>query len=519
MYITGNKYYFMSTMQPKAIKEHVPDAQFRILWEFFLRTEQQRLCELFESCDTKRFHEEVWHRKVPDYKRKKNGRTIPKVKNEGGGITKVLENGTVFEKCAVNYSSIYGDIEKNKILHMFDNQHTHEIDINSVCATESVKNIVAKILQADGSDTKNNYFNNKMKSKSHYTDALSKYNKLSEKFKFYASGISVIVHPINPNTPSMHFNFRFFQIFARFQKKDKNTDKNNVGNNQSTQVHPESIGKNYKSLIYWFGGGCDLSPCYIFVDLFKQFHNSFKVVCDKYNHLFYKIFKVWCDLYFRIKHRNINRGIGGIYFDNLNRNVTSNTSNVVHNSNKNHYKNKKYLSNNTNNNANINCKTGCKCYSCNSIMDNSYRMIYLFIQECVVSIRKTYCGILCATINLKYDEFMIKWQRICRGRYVEFNLIHDRGTKFGIDANRFKTYRRKKMKLQNCRLTETDYIEDEKFAEQVSDYDSDEHEKIDHVLASLPLQCQFIYKYNVPKGSREYETLQVLKHPKKWVPY
>lgn len=507
-------------MQPKTIKEHIPDAQFRILWEFFLRTEQQRLCELFESCDTKKFYEEVWYRKASDSKRKKNIRTESKLKNEGGGITRILENGTVFEKCVVNYSSVYGNIEKNKILHMFDNQHSHEIDINSVCATESVKNTIARILQMDGYDAKNNYINNKMKNKSHYIDSLCKYNKMNEKFKFYVAGISVIVHPINPNTPSMHFNFRFFQIFTRFQKKEKGVNKCNIGTNRISQVHPECIGKNYKSVIYWFGGGCDLSPCYIFVDLFKQFHNSFKIICDKYNHLFYKIFKVWCDLYFRIKHRNINRGIGGIFFDYLNKNVTSNTVNTFNNGNKIHYKNKKYVPTyNEPNNNNTGAKTECKCHSCNHIMDNSYRIIYLFIQECIVAIRKAYYAILCATASLKYDENMIKWQMICRGRYVEFNLIHDRGTKFGIDLNRFKTYRKKKMKIQNRQLSETDYVEDEHFAEQISDYDSDEHEKIDNVLASLPMQCQFLYKYNVPKGSREYETLQVLKHPKKWVPY
>ncbi|CRH00295.1 coproporphyrinogen-III oxidase, putative [Plasmodium relictum] len=437
-----------------------PNEYFRNLWENLLKSEQKNICDLFESLDSNKFEEELWFRK---YKKNKNG---------GGGITKILQNGSVFEKCAVNYSCVFGTIDKDAAKQMCVNQYNKEyINTTKICHSDDINNIISKVMNSNN------------------------IRIVNEKYKFYASGISIIAHPVNPNVPTIHSNFRFFQIFIKTGKKKK---KNNI---------KSKIGNNYKSIKHWFGGGCDLSPCYIFSDLFKEFHNSFKLACDKYNHLFYKYFKIWCDLYFRIKHRNINRGIGGIFFDNLLNNNIKYKKNFKNGTSKEGYKNPLIE------------KKKCKCYSCNAIMDKSYRMIYLFIQECIIAFRKSYFHILLETINYKYDENMIKWQKICRGRYVEFNLIYDRGTKFGIELNKFKIYRRKKKNKNMENFSSTNYIKDENFDEQISDYDSDEHEKIDNVLASLPLKCEFLYKYKVIKYSREYETLQILKHPKRWVDY
>ncbi|SBS84007.1 coproporphyrinogen-III oxidase, putative [Plasmodium ovale curtisi] len=480
-----------------------PNEYFRNLWENLLKSEQNNLCILFESLDSTKFREEIWHRKNA------------KQKSLGGGITRILENGNVFEKCAVNYSCVYGTIDREAAKQMCVNQYNKEfINTTKICHSEDINNTISKII---------NTHNIKI---------------INEKYKYYASGISIIAHPVNPNVPSIHSNFRFFQIFIKTGKKKKKFNTvgksgNHVGGVGTGGSNARSkIDTNYRSVKHWFGGGCDLSPCYIFPELFINFHHSLKMVCDKYNHLFYKHFKIWCDLYFRIKHRNISRGIGGIFFDNLLDNhikmkkntkggkhrdlYSCSTSNGIGTT----YGNSRLTTNMLNTGCNkkqLNGNKTCTCYSCNSIMDKSYRMIYFFIQECIIMFRKSYLYILTETVNHKYDDNMVKWQRVCRGRYAEFNLIYDRGTKFGLELLNFKMYRRKKKTEKVENYSSTTYIKDEIFDDQNSDYLSDEHEKIDNVFASLPLKCEFFYKYKIVKYSREYETLQILKHPKMWV--
>ncbi|SBT71516.1 coproporphyrinogen-III oxidase, putative [Plasmodium malariae] len=481
--------------------EVCPNEYFRNLWENLLKTEQNNICGLIESVDSNKFREEVWIRK-----------DAKKEKNLGGGITRILENGNVFEKCAVNYSCVYGSIDREAAKQMCVNQYNKEyINTTKICHSDDINSIITKVMNS------NNIRN------------------INEKYKYYASGISIIAHPVNPNVPSIHSNFRFFQIFIKTGKKkkknfnssshrdsNKNGNINNIsnGNTNKNNYVKSKIDSNYKSLKHWFGGGCDLSPCYIFPELFINFHHSFKLVCDKYNHLFYKYFKIWCDLYFRIKHRNINRGIGGIFFDNLlDNNIKTGKITKTGRFIKDHCYNNNSTTCSSTNKKHINGNKDCKCYSCNSIMDKSYRMIYFFIQECIIILRKTYFYILSQTVNCKYDDNMINWQRVCRGRYAEFNLIYDRGTKFGLQLINFKTYRKKKKRENAEDYSSTTYLKDEIFDEQNSDYLSDEHEKIDNVFASLPLKCDFFYKYKIVKYSREYETLQILKHPKKWVEY
>ena len=102
---------------------------------------------------------------------------------------------------------------------------------------------------------------------------------------YWATGISVVLHPLNPNIPSMHFNTRFLE-----------TTKN------------------------WFGGGIDLTPCLKFNKEKKFFHDSLEKLCDKHDNTYYSKYKKWCDEYFFLPHRNEPRGIGGIFFDNLNNN-------------------------------------------------------------------------------------------------------------------------------------------------------------------------------------------------------
>ena len=107
--------------------------------------------------------------------------------------------------------------------------------------------------------------------------------------KFYAAGISLVVHPHNPMAPTVHFNYRFFEIV-------------NTKTNKST---------------WWFGGGSDLTPAYLFEEDAQHFHGTLKRVCDDYDTSYYPKFKKWCDDYFFIKHRGERRGVGGIFFDDV----------------------------------------------------------------------------------------------------------------------------------------------------------------------------------------------------------
>ncbi|VWU52221.1 coproporphyrinogen-III oxidase, putative [Hepatocystis sp. ex Piliocolobus tephrosceles] len=508
-------------------------------------TEQKNVCDMFESMDTVKFKEEKWNK------------TTDKHKEAGGGITRVLENGVVFEKCAVNYSCVYGKITKEAAREMCVNQYNKEyMHAANICHSNDINSCIAKIME-----------NNNMK-------------HIGEKYKYYACGLSIIAHPVNPNVPTTHMNFRFFQVFIKTKKKEKKKNghvnnynsnklfdnlinanrKDNGVNKSSSNTNisvvssgninnknnniKKKIGDNYKCIKYWFGGGYDLSPCYIFPELFIKYHESLKTACDKYNHLFYPCFKIWCDLYFRIKHRNMNRGIGGIFFDNLLDNNIKKSKSSKHSNLKNKINHSKIVNNNQNVNRNVNTtttssnttkyfgdinnrnvldnnKSDCTCYSCNAIMDHSYKMIYLFIQECIMTFRKSYYYIISQTINEKYDEKMVHWQRVCRGRYAEFNLIYDRGTKFGLSLMSYNTYSKKKKKNDEDQLhyAPINSINDEEYEGQTLEVRPDEHERIDNVLSSLPLKCEFFYKYKIEEYSREYEMMQIFKYPKKWVNY
>ena len=150
----------------------------------------------------------------------------------GGGRTRVIQNGNILEKGGVNFSAVDGQLP------------------------EAIK----KGLKIDQDD-------------------------------FFATGVSIVIHPNHPLVPIIHMNIRYFEM-------------------------PSTFGEG-KDPVRWFGGGIDLTPHYVFEDDAKFFHNSLKAVCDKYNATFYDRFKKWADDYFFIKHRNETRGIGGIFYDRL----------------------------------------------------------------------------------------------------------------------------------------------------------------------------------------------------------
>jgi coproporphyrinogen III oxidase len=288
---------------------------------------QDQITSKLEEIDGKaKFKEDLWQRK-----------------EGGGGRTRVIQNGNVFEKGGVNISKVHGPLPP--------------------------------AMQA--------YFN-------------------VGDVDFFACGLSLVIHPKSPMVPTVHANWRYFEMY----------DKKGTIVNQ------------------WFGGGQDLTPYYLFEEDAKHFHRVCKSACDKHNKNFYKDYKKRCDEYFYNSHRNEGRGIGGLFFD------------------------------------------YCKA---NDTMD--MQQWYNFVTEVGDSFLEAYTPIVEKRKNLPYTDAQRDWQEIRRGRYVEFNLVHDKGTLFGLKTNG----------------------------------------RIESILMSLPAHVQWVYDYHPEKGSEEEKLIEVLKSPVEWV--
>jgi len=174
--------------------------------------------------------------------------------------------------------------------------------------------------------------------------------------KFQAFGISLVLHPRSPLVPTTHLNLRYF-----------------VGT-------PENGAP-----IWWFGGGYDLTPYYIFAEDCVHWHQQAHLACTPFGKDVYNQYKQWCDQYFYLPHRNEARGIGGLFFDDLN----------------------------------IWDKETC----------------FAFIQSVGDSFIKAYMPIVKKRCDTPYSEQQREFQLYRRGRYIEFNLLHDRGTLFGLQSN------------------------------------------------------------------------------------
>ena len=212
-------------------------------------------------------------------------------RDEGGGKSRVLENGDIFDKVGVNFSEVYGKFSKE-----FKNK---------IPGTEKVN-------------------------------------------KFWASGISIVMHMKNPHVPAIHFNTRYIY-----------TDHG------------------------WFGGGIDVTPCFNDKNVKKILFKELKKVCDRQNKNIFKKYKKWCDDYFYLPHRKETRGIGGIFFD---------------------YK------------------------------KDNWKKDFSFVRELGISFIKIFNKIISARKNKKWNKSQKNIQFLKRGRYVEFNLLYDRGTKFGLQT-------------------------------------------------------------------------------------
>ena len=255
--------------------------------EFFSAL-QDKICRSLAALDGQMFREDLWQRE-----------------GGGGGRTRVLENGGVFEKAGVNFSAVHGELPE-------------------VLAKQMAAQIYAK---------------------------LGKENAGVEAGQgFFATGVSLVLHPHNPYVPTVHANFRYFE----------------------------------QGELRWFGGGADITPYYGFREDVTHFHRTLKAACDQHEASFYPKYKKWCDEYFHIKHRQQMRGAGGIFFD--------------------------YLT-------------------------EDLEKTFAFVRAAGEAFLPSYLPIVERRKELPYGERERDFQLIRRGRYVEFNLVYDRGTTFGLQTN------------------------------------------------------------------------------------
>ncbi|MFN3404140.1 MAG: oxygen-dependent coproporphyrinogen oxidase [Cytophagaceae bacterium] len=259
-------------------------------------------------------------------------------KEGGGGITNTIKGGNIIEKGGVAFSAVHGPTPE-------------------------------KIMQALGLPAAD----------------------------FFASGVSIVLHPYNPWHPIIHMNVRYFEM---------------------------SEGT------WWFGGGIDLTPHYINPFNGKIFHSSLKTVCDKFHPDYYSRFKNWADDYFYLAHRGETRGIGGIFFDRLSTNEPL-----------------------------------------------SKEELFQFVKE----VGNSFVNIYSKQIELigikSFTEREKLWQKLRRSRYVEFNLLYDKGTKFGLDTGG----------------------------------------RTESILLSMPPEAVWEYNYSPEKNSAEEKTLQQLKKAIDWI--
>lgn len=247
-----------------------------------------------------------------------------------------------------------------------------------------------------------------------------------EKLNFFAAGISLVLHPHNPMAPTVHMNYRYFET------SDPRDPVNATGTSQQN---------------WWFGGGTDLTPCYLFEEDAQHFHKTLKAACDKHDKDYYPRFKKWCDSYFKITHRNETRGIGGIFFDDLEASSLPTSR-------------------------------------------NPQEDIFQFVVSGLESFLPSYLPIIKKRKDMPFLPQQKEWQQIRRGRYVEFNLIHDRGTSFGLRTP---------------------------------------GARVESILMSLPLTARWEYMHPIcgtgvqedlesddPEHAKEKEMMEVLKNPKEW---
>jgi coproporphyrinogen III oxidase len=305
-------------------------AAFRGRWIDFIYQLQEDICQALEQADGKAlFGTDDWERAEG---------------KGGGGKTRTLVNGNVFEKAGVNTSVVYGKV----------------------------------------------------------TDTMRKHLQLSGE-KWFACGLSLVLHPLNPYVPTVHANWRYFELY---DAEGFVTDR-------------------------WFGGGCDLTPYYLFEEDAIHFHQTLKNTIDPFGEELYPQYKKQCDEYFINSHRNNEtRGIGGVFYDHL-----------------------------------------------RATDEAGLEKLFAFQQANGNAFLKGYLPIVQKRKDTIYGAREIEWQEIRRGRYVEFNLIHDRGTIFGLKTKG----------------------------------------RTESILMSLPPRARWQYNHQPETESPEEKLLQICRQPVDWL--
>ncbi len=194
---------------------------------------------------------------------------------------------------------------------------------------------------------------------------------------FYATGTSMVLHPRNPYVPTVHLNYRYFEAGP----------------------------------VWWFGGGVDLTPYYPFAEDAAHFHRTIKEACDANHPEYYPVFKRWCEEYFYLKHRQEMRGIGGVFFD--------------------------YQEGQGELYRGPHPEGPAATYSkqIGEIETRSWEDLFKFVVDCGRAFLPAYVPIAEKRRDLEYGDRQRNFQLYRRGRYVEFNLVYDRGTIFGLQTN------------------------------------------------------------------------------------
>ncbi|MDX1445614.1 oxygen-dependent coproporphyrinogen oxidase [Lishizhenia sp.] len=256
----------------------------------------------------------------------------------GGGRTRIIQDGNVLEKGGVNFSAVHGPVSE----------------------------MMKKQLKLDGKE-------------------------------FFATGVSIVLHPHNPHVPIMHMNVRYFEM---------------------------------DNGVHWFGGGIDMTPHYVIPEQAAMFHQGLKDICDRYNPNFYPDYKKWADEYFYIPHREETRGVGGIFYDHIKTNSEEEKQSML---------------------------------------------------DFAIDLGDAFAALYKEQNDLGKDKEVLpeheQWRNIRRGRYVEFNLVHDRGTAFGLKTGG----------------------------------------RIESILMSLPKIAGWEYDFKVEENSQEAKTLSLLKKDLDWI--
>ncbi|MGA0215421.1 MAG: oxygen-dependent coproporphyrinogen oxidase [Vulcanococcus sp.] len=279
----------------------------------------------------------------------------------GGGRSRVIKGGRVFEQGGVNFSEVEG--------------------------TELPPSILNQRPEAKG-------------------------------HRWYATGTSMVLHPRNPFIPTVHLNYRYFEAGP----------------------------------VWWFGGGADLTPYYPFLEDAKHFHQTLKNACDSVNPAYYQVFKPWCDEYFYLKHRDETRGVGGIFYD------YQDPRGVL-------YKGQ--------------APEGPAAAAGQGVgpIQQSWEQLFNLASACGNAFLPSYLPIAEKRQHTPYGERERQFQLYRRGRYVEFNLVFDRGTIFGLQTNG----------------------------------------RTESILMSLPPLVRWEYGYKAEEGSREALLTDLFTKPQNWL--